>query len=237
MVIAEIGLNHGGKFNKAVEMIHAAAESGARAAKFQYYLTDTLCLNRNCFENYKLLDSVRMHPQWIPPLARECKICGVEFLCTAFCRYSCEEIAPYVRRFKIASPEACDLDFVRHVASYGKPVILSTGMITQKQLDAVMEAVTVPVVLLYCVSKYPAAASDYNLDEITRLHERYRVPVGISDHTNGIRLAIEASEQGAFLIEKHFMIERGCVDEAVSIMPRDMKKLTEVVYGRKDCRF
>jgi sialic acid synthase SpsE len=234
-IIAEIGLAHDGKLNKAIDMIRIAKEFGARTCKFQYYLVDFLCADRNDYAAYDLLKRLCPKPQWIPILADECERQGLEFLCTAFCKYSAEEIEPYVKRFKIASPEAANLDFVKHVAGYGKPLIISTGKVTDEQLDAIFDAVTVPITLLYCRSLYPASISDYNLSEIDRLRKRYKCKVGISCHCAGICNAIDAvKKHGAEVVEKHFMMKNDdkCVDFKVSLEPDTFLKMTQIIRGK-----
>jgi len=231
-LIAEIGLNHNGRFDVAIEMIKAAKYAGADIVKFQYFLTDILCLNRNDFSAYALLDKIKMHEQWIPLLKAECDRSGVEFLCTVFCKYSAEAIAPYVKRFKIASPEACNLEFIKEVAKYGIPLILSTGKATQEQLDRIFDNVQNDITLLYCVSKYPALPDDIRLEEIDRLRKRYRCKVGYSDHTQGIKKSIEAYKLGAAIIERHFKLNEACCDAVVSLNQHEFKKLSEVLHGR-----
>jgi sialic acid synthase SpsE len=233
-IIAEAGLNHDGNLNKAIDMIRIAKESGANIVKFQYYLVDFLCAYRNDYSAYDLLKRLCPKPQWIPILADECERQGLEFLCTAFCRYSVEEIAQYVRRFKIASPEAANLDFVRHVAEYGKPLIISTGKIGDEQIRKILDAVTVPVTLLVCVSRYPALPSEYKLSEIKRLKKKFGVSVGVSCHCQGIKNALEAVNKGAEVIEKHFMLKNDtkCVDSAVSLEPDTFLKLTQIIRGK-----
>lgn len=234
-IISEIGLNHGGNLNKAIDMIHIAKECGADTCKFQYFLVDILCADRNDYSAYDLLKKLCPKPQWIPILADECKRAGLEFLCTVFCKYSAEEIEPYVKRFKIASPEAANLEFVKHVAWYGKPLVVSTGKVTYEQLDAIFDAVTVPITLLYCRSLYPALPSDYDLEEIDRLRKRYSCKVGLSCHCAGILNAINAvKKHKADVIEKHFMLKNDnkCVDSKVSLEPDEFLKMTQIIRGK-----
>lgn len=223
-IVAEIGINHGGDFNKAMAMVQEAKRCGAHSAKFQFYLTDTLCLQRDCFGAYNILDKNKMHPQWIPYLKKECDRLGIEFSCTAFCKYSAEEIAPYVKSFKVASPEVCDTAYIKELAAYGKPIIISTGKANYDDLDRVFD-ITSRVTILYCVSKYPADRDDYDLSELDRLRERYSCPVGLSDHTQGIELAKIAAERGVAMIEKHFKVDDECVDAVVSITPLELAEL------------
>lgn len=234
-LIGEIGLNHMGNYNKAIELIHAARDSGADAVKFQHYYPEILCLNRNNFDAFKVLEKNKLRVSWIPLLKKECDKARVKFLCTAFCKYSVEDIAPYVDMFKIASPEVTDLDFVKTVAEYRKPLVLSTGKAGDAELDRIFDAVMNDIMLLYCVSKYPAQPNEVDLTEMDRLRKRYNCRVGYSDHTQGILKAIEAAEMGAFLIEKHFKVDAQCVDAEVSIFPSEFKKMSEVIrrnYGK-----
>jgi len=228
-ICAEIGVNFNGDFNKAMEMVQAAKFAGAGIAKFQFFYPDTLCLNRNDFSAYKLLDKVKMHPSWIQPLAKECGRLNMEFLCTGFCKYSVQEINPYVKRFKISAVETANLEFVKMVAEYGKPLILSLGKIGDRELEEIFKHVLNDITLLVCVVKYPAQVSDYNLSEIARLRKKFGVPVGISDHTAGIKLPLQAAEKGACMIEKHFTTTPDCIDKAVSLLPTDFKKMTDII--------
>lgn len=232
-IIAEAGVAHGGNYNRALDYIYAIRDIGVKIAKFQFYYTDTLCLNRNDFSAYDLLNKIRMHPSWIPMLAKECDRYGIEFMCSSFCRYSAEEIAPYVKRFKIASPEACNLDFVKYVSSFGKPLIISTGKLSDAQLDTVFSAIGNPITLLYCVSKYPSSVSDYDLSNIDRLRDKYKCPVGISDHSKGISVSINAVKQhGAVMVEKHIKLDNKCVDGIVSLYPAEFQKMTNIIGGK-----
>jgi len=228
-IISEIGLNHGGSLDKALEMIRISKECGANVTKFQFYYPDILCANRNCFDSYKLLDKIKMHPSWIPFLAAECKRWGIEFLCTAFDRFSAEAIEPYIKRFKVASPEVADLNYLKFLAVFEKPLILSTGKVTDEQLDRIFDEIKVPIELLYCISKYPASTSDYKLSEIKRLKKRYGCKVGVSCHCAGIKNALDAVDKGADIVEKHFTLTNDTVDAAVSIYPCDLKKMCEII--------
>jgi sialic acid synthase SpsE len=228
-IISEIGLNHGGSLEKAMEMIRISKECDCQTVKFQFYNVDLLCANRNCFESYKLLDKIKMRPGWIPYLAAECKRWGIEFLVTVFDRFGAEQLADYVTRYKIASPEAANITFLKQVASFGKPLLISTGKVDDEKLDRIFDEIQTPISLLYCISKYPALPSDYKLSEIKRLKKRYSVPVGVSCHCPGIKNALDAVDKGADIVEKHFTLTSDTVDAAVSIYPDDMKKMCEII--------
>jgi len=226
-IIAEAGINHNGDINTAVEMVWTAKECGADTIKFQYYLPEILCCNRNSYDAYDVLTKNKMHYHWLSILKNECDNAGIEFLCTPFCRLTAEDVEPYVKRFKVASPEV-KYDFVKEVSRYGKPLILPTGKVTQDELDRIME-INADITLLYCISLYPALPGDYNLKELERLRRRYGVPIGISDHTQGLKVSIEASEKGASIIERHFCLNKNCPDSAVSLLPQEIKKLINII--------
>lgn len=236
MIIAEAGINHQGIINNAINLIKKAYESGADAIKFQHYIPEILCVNRGNFDAYNVLSKNKMHEWWIPILKKECDKLRIRFLCTPFCKFTAESLNPYVDSFKIASPEVCDIEFVKHVASYGKPLILSTGKATYDILDKIFSQIDNEIVLLYCVSKYPAGINDIDLSEMDRLRKRYKVKVGYSDHSKGIKKAIESVEKGAFIVEKHFCIDKNCVDSEVSLTPHEFKKMSELIrrtYGER----
>jgi len=228
-IVAEAGLNHNGEFPKALEMIKVAKECGCDAIKFQYFDPDILCVNRNDFTNYNLLKKICPRPQWIPLLKKECDRARIEFACTVFCKYSAQDVAPYVKSFKVASPEVLDIPFLKELAAYKKTLVLSTGKATFDDLDRVFREVTDNVILLYCVSKYPAEVDDYSVGMVDRLRERYKVPIGISDHTRDIDFSIAAADKGVFMIEKHFKCDEDCVDAAVSLNPAQLAELTRAV--------
>lgn len=228
-IVAEIGLNHDGSLNKAIAMIHEAKKCGAHVAKFQYYLVDVLCLDRNDFNSYDLLKKVCPRPQWMPMLKDVCDSLNIEFACTAFCEFSVEAIAPYVKSFKIASPEVCNVAFVKDVASYGKPLILSTGKAGFDTLDK-FKGLENEITLLYCVSKYPANNEDYDMQSIRELKKRYpKWNIGLSDHTKGAYVIKEALKEDISMVEKHFKIDDDCVDAAVSVAPCDFANISKII--------
>lgn len=229
-IISECGINHGGDFDTALEMIRASKECGAHVVKFQHYLTETLCINRNSFDSYNILEKNKMHVQWLPYLKQEADRLGIEFLCTPFCEFSAEDINPFVNRFKIASPEVCNLELVKKVSEYGKPLILSTGKADIEILDEIYGMIDNKVTLLYCKSIYPSDPSDYNLTMLYEYQRRYpKWEIGLSSHCTKIDIGIEAAKMGATIIEQHFKLSNNCVDEAVSLTPHQMKVLCNAI--------
>lgn len=236
MIIAEAGINHASNINNAINLIKKAYESGTDAVKFQHFIPEIVCINRGNFDAYNVLNKNKMHEWWIPILKKECDKLRIKFLCTPFCKFTAESLNPYVDSFKIASPEVCNIEFVKHVANYGKPLILSTGKVGYDILDKIFSQVNNEIILLYCVSKYPASIDDIDLSEMDRLRKRYKCKVGYSDHTKGIKTAIQSAEKGAFIIEKHFTLTKNTVDAEVSLLPHEFQKMSEMIrrtYGRE----
>lgn len=231
-IVCEAGINHGGNFDVAMDMIKVAAFCEVDICKFQYYIPDNLCLVRNNFETsfYNTLERNKMRRSWLPLLKQECDKMGIEFASSVFCEYTAEDIAPFVSSFKVASPEVRNLKFIKKLATYRKPLILSTGKATQYDLDKIFEEVDADITLLYCVSKYPSLPEDYDLKVIEELKDRYKCPVGLSDHTATLDVSKEAIRMGVPMIERHFKISENCIDASVSLLPEQMKQL--VRYAR-----
>jgi N-acetylneuraminate synthase/N,N'-diacetyllegionaminate synthase len=161
---------------------------------------------------------------------------GIAFFSTPFDPASVRLLADLgVPAFKIGSGDLTNLVLLRAVASYGLPVLVSTGMATLDEVDASVSDLRThgdpPVILLQCTSAYPAAAADANLAAIETLRSKFAVPVGYSDHTLGIAVAIAAAALGAAVIEKHLTLDRtlGGPDHAASIEPEEMANLVRGV--------
>jgi N,N'-diacetyllegionaminate synthase len=240
-VIAEIGINHDGSVEQALRLIDAAADCGADAVKFQTFRADRLMVVSNdrlaqqedgsesAFQMFRRLElSYEDHTRLKTRADRR----GIAFLSTPFD----EESADFLDRlgvpaFKIASSDITHLPLLRHLAGKGKPLLLSTGM---SHLDEVGEAVTIlreggarDIALLHCVSSYPAPPDSLNLKAIQTLHERFQLPAGFSDHSEGIFFSLLAAALGARILEKHFTLNRNAPgpDHKVSIEPRDLREL------------
>jgi sialic acid synthase SpsE len=223
-VIAEAGSNHDRDFKKAIALIDAAADAGVDAVKFQTYSGSRL-YSRNTppFEYladqspqpiHELLDDLALPRDWQKDLADHCRDRGVEFLSSPFDYEAVDELAQLgVAAFKVASFEIVDLPFLRHIGSYGLPVIVSTGMATLGEIEEALEALRrtsgdLPVCLLQCASLYPAPPEIMNLKAIPAMQTAFGIPVGLSDHTLGVHIAVAARALGADLLEKHFTLDR-----------------------------
>ena len=242
-VIAEIGHNHQGSVERAKELFHAAKDAGVDAVKLQKRdnrrlytraLYDSPYDNENSFgptygAHREALELDRDAYVELRACAREL---GLVFFATAFDEPSADLLAELdVPAFKIASGDLTNTPLLRHVASFGKPLVVSTGGATLEDVDRAVEAITGAggtLCLLQCTAAYPAAVEDLNLGAITTLRERYpELVVGLSDHQDGIAMAPVAFMLGARVIEKHFTLSHTAkgTDHAFSLMPEGMRKL------------
>lgn len=246
--IAEIGLNHNGDPALAEEMIVRAAEAGADAVKFQTFLpekmnspyTSSLLENgRETVPDYGIIDFFRKfcftHEQW-KKLKKTADSCKTEFFSAPFDAESVNLLESMnVRLYKIASSELTNTPLIRKIGATKKPVILSTGMASENDIDLSLKnlkgAGNPETVLLHCVSVYPAANHEANLKRIVSLRERFGTAVGLSDHTAGYGSAVIAAALGAHVIEKHFMIDKNqdCPDKDVSLTAEGFREMIEKV--------
>ena len=239
LVIAEIGANHEGNLDEAKRLIEAAAKAGADAVKFQTYRAEKIVASsetqrRTHFRRLELTDEA------FQTLAQVALEYGVMFLSTPFDVESVDLLDPLMPAFKIASGDLTAAPLVAHIASKGKPIILSTGM---AELAEIAEAIGVieessplgaesPVVLLHCVSSYPTPDAEAQLNAIPYLRDRTGRLIGYSDHTLGIEACLAAVALGARVIEKHFTFDKGRTtmrDHQLSADPADLVQLVKGV--------
>src|SRR3954469_8884275 len=237
-VIAEAGLNHGGSRERALALVRAAKWAGADAVKFQTFRAERLASTQpatlghtkdqpNLQELFKKLE-LSFDP--FRAVHKEANRLGIEFLSTPFDEESADFLDELgVSAFKIASGDITHRPLIEHVSRKGKPILLSTGMSTGEEIEKAIDWMHTQsndqVVLLHCVSSYPAKLEELNLKSIQYLHDRFGVPVGFSDHSVGTLGSIVATSLGAQVIERHFMIEtRGeTPDLAVSMDVKALK--------------
>ena len=245
-IVAEISANHGQNFNRAVALIKKAKECGADAVKFQCYTPDSLTIN--CDNKYFRIKHPKWGGQtlyqlyqkaytpwlWFKKLKKIAEDLGLIFFATAFDKTSVDFLEELdVPIHKIASFELLDLPLIEYVAKTKKPLILSTGMATLKEIkeavDTAKKAGARDIILLKCVSSYPAKPEEMNLRTIPDMEKRFKLPVGLSDHTLGIATSIAAVCLGAKLIEKHFCLSRKIEtpDSFFSLEPQELKNLVE----------
>ena len=247
-VIAELSGNHNGRLARAMELIDAAAEAGADAVKLQTYTADTITLDHRgpgfVIESglwagrtlHDLYSEAFTPYAWHGPLFERARERGLIAFSSPFDETAVELLEQLeAPAFKIASFEAIDLPLIRRAARSGKPLIVSTGMTSPREITEAVEtarAAGAPVALLHCVSAYPARHADANLRMIPRLAGDFGCPTGLSDHTLGTAAAVAAVALGACLIEKHVTLARadGGPDAAFSLEPDELARLVT------DCR-
>ena len=241
ILIAEIGNNHEGDSNLAIEMAAAALESGADAIKVQVIDPERL-VHVSQIQRIEQLNRFRLPMQTFDKMAETAHARGALFMASAFDVDSLEAIAPLLDAVKIASG---DLDFhplLIKAASLGKPMILSTGMHSLTEIQSSVEVIASSIspdllaerlALLHCVSLYPAPLAEANLRTIQTLRETFRLTVGYSDHTLGIEASVASLSLGARIVEKHFTLDKTRAtfrDHALSAEPADMRRLAEVMH-------
>lgn len=241
-VIAEAGLNHGGNKERALALVRAAKWAGADAVKFQTFRAELLASTppaklghtKNQPNQQELFKKLELTFDTFRALHKEAKRIGIEFMSTPFDEQSADFLNEIgVNAFKIASGDITHRPLIEHVSRKGKPVLLSTGMSTveeiEKAIDWMHEQSNDQVVLLHCVSSYPAVHEELNLKSVQFLRDRFGVPVGFSDHSIGSLGSVVATSLGAQVIERHFMIEtRGDTpNHAVSMDAKSLKSHIE----------
>jgi sialic acid synthase SpsE len=248
-VVAEAGANHNRDLGIARQLIDAAAEAGVDAVKFQTYSAETLYSKKTPKFRYlekqgtevsthDLLKSIELPRQWHAELAEYCTKHGVVFFSSPFDMRAVDELAELdVPLFKIASFEIVDLPLIRHVATKGKPIVISTGMANLAEIEDAIDACRSvgndQVILLQCASLYPAPARLINLRSMDTMRMAFRCPVGLSDHTPGINVAVGAAARGAAMLEKHYTLDRTMKgpDHPFAIEPSE---LTAMVRGIRE---
>jgi N-acetylneuraminate synthase len=241
-IIAEACDNHLGNLETAKEMVRQAKACGADAVKFQHHIPDEEMLKEGVpmsanfnMPLYDFLQRYALKLEQHLELFQYCRELGIIYLCTPFSRKAAEELnAMGVCAFKIGSGELTDLPTLKVVASFARPMILSTGMAEWHEIDETvntLQPINNQIILMNCTSEYPPRYSDVNLGVIRALQQRYGLIVGHSDHTPDIYTSIAAIAMGAKLIEKHFILDKRQPgpDQSVSIEPYEFYQLVQAV--------
>ena len=245
-VICELSGNHNGSLKRAIELLEAAAATGADAIKIQSYTPDTITIDHDgpgfrveggLWDGrtlYDLYGEAQTPFEWHEPLFRRARGLGVTLFSSPFDQTAVDLLEELgAPAYKIASFEAVDLPLVAYAASKGKPMIISTGMANTREIG---EAVRTArdngcdeLVLLHCVSSYPAPDEQSNVRTVPDLAERFGVVSGLSDHTSGSAVAVASIALGGCVVEKHFTLRRadGGPDAAFSLEPHEFSMLVQ----------
>lgn len=247
-LIAEMSGNHNQSLERALEIVDAAAASGADAVKLQTYTADTMTLNVRMpgfviedpkslwagRQLYELYQEAHTPWEWHKPIMERAAARGLHCFSTPFDDSSVDFLESLgVPAYKIASFENIDLPLIRKVASTGKPMIISTGMATASEIDEAVRAARdggcEDLVILKCTSTYPATPENTNISTIPHMRQLFGCEVGLSDHSMGCGVSVAATALGATVIEKHFTLRRsdGGVDSSFSMEPHELRQLRE----------
>ena len=248
-VVAELSANHNQDFSRAVRIIEAAKQAGADAVKLQTYTPDTITLDSDK-EYFRvgggtIWDGRNLHElygeaytpwEWQPRLKRVADDIELDLFSTPFDASAVDFLeAMDVPAHKVASFELVDIPLIQKIARTGKPMIMSTGMATVKEIEEAVEAAqqagATQIALLKCTSSYPAPDEEMNLRTIPEMSRRFGVPVGLSDHTMGIAVPVAAVALGACIIEKHLTLSRSDPgpDSTFSLEPQEFKAMVDAV--------
>lgn len=251
VIIAEAGVNHNGDFNKAIQLIDAAADAGADYVKFQTFKAENI-VNPNAKKaeyqiqnmsgeedtQFGMLKKLEMQDEWYPSLIKRCEEKGIKFLSTGFDIHSIDFLDTVdIPFYKIPSGELTNKPYLQHIAAKGKDIILSTGM---ANLQEVRDAIEVlehggierkRIIVLHCNTEYPTPMRDVNLLAMHHIANELGVKVGYSDHTMGIEVPVAAVALGAVIIEKHFTMDRSLPgpDHVASLEPNELKAMVNAI--------
>jgi pseudaminic acid synthase len=248
-IIAEMSANHNGSFDNAVELIKQCAEAGVDAIKIQTYTADTItidCDNEYFQINqgtlwdgrvlYDLYKEAYTPWEWQPKLKKVADDLGITLFSSPFDKSSVDFLEKMnMPAYKVASFEITDIPLIEYIASKNKPVIISTGIATLKDIEAAINACkrvgNDNIILLKCTSAYPAPYEEMNLKTIQNLSETFNVISGLSDHSLGIEIPVAAVALGAKIIEKHVTLKRseGGVDSDFSLEPHELKAMVKAI--------
>lgn len=245
-VIAEAGVNHNGDINLAKKLIDIARDAGADAVKFQTFKTEevtTLSAEKAEYQKqttgaeesqFEMIKRLELAESDFEELFDFSQKKGVVFLSSPFDKGSVDLLNELgVTAFKVGSGEITNFPLLKHVAQKKKPIILSTGMSTISEIEEALAVIQkgglTEIILLHCVSCYPAKVEDMNLRAMETLRRAFKLPVGLSDHTLGITIPVAAVALGACVIEKHFTLDKGLPgpDHRASLEPDELKQMVE----------
>ncbi len=243
-IIAEAGVNHNGSLEIAKRLIDEAKDAGADCIKFQTFRSENLVSKRAEKAGYQkrntsadetqleMLRKLELSCEDFHKLNDYCKKVQIEFLSTAFDLESVDFLYDLgMGVWKIPSGEITNLPYLLHISKMKKKVILSTGMCETKEIEAAVNVLrghgTHDITLLHCTTEYPVPYEDVNLNAMTSMRHQFQLPVGYSDHTQGVEVAIAAAALGASIIEKHFTLDQRMEgpDHQASLEPTQLKAM------------
>lgn len=250
LIIAEAGVNHNGSLEMAKQLIDAAAAAGVDYVKFQTFKAEKLTSKQARMAEYQknntgidesqlaMLKKLELSEQDHYELIRYCNQRGVKFFSTAFDSDSVQFLHQLgLGLWKVPSGELTNYPYLKQIAQYHEPIILSTGMSEMSDVEAAMQVLLdnglqkSQIIVLHCNTEYPTPYEDVNLRAMQTMREKLGVEIGYSDHTRGIEVPIAAVALGASVIEKHFTLDRALPgpDQAASLEPNELKQMVEAI--------
>ncbi|MAF85441.1 MAG: N-acetylneuraminate synthase [Dehalococcoidales bacterium] len=247
-IIAEAGVNHNGDIDLARKLVDAAREAGADAVKFQTFKAETI-VTRSAEKagyqkettpseesQYDMIKKLELAGEDFKSLFAYAQEKGVLFLSSPFDKGSVDLLSELgVSALKIPSGEITNFPLLKHIAKKGKPIILSTGMATHEEVGETLEVIKEQgiddIILLHCVTSYPAKIGDMNLKAMETLRNAFQLPVGLSDHSIGTIIPVAAVALGACVIEKHFTLDKNLPgpDHRASLEPDELKQMITAI--------
>lgn len=246
-VIAEAGVNHNGNLELAKKLVDAAYEAGVDAVKFQTFKSEEIVTpeaeqakyqteNTGKKESqYEMLKRLELSYDNFRELKEYCDKVGIMFLSTPHsCKDDVDLVAELCKAIKVGSGDLTNLPILKYMAKKNLPIILSTGMANMEEIKEGVEAV-LPInkqlILLHCTTNYPTALNEVNLKAMEAMEKEFNLPVGYSDHTEGIKVSLGAAALGACMIEKHFTLDRNMEgpDHKASLEPDELKQLVDEI--------
>ncbi len=255
LIIAEAGVNHNGDVNLAKQLIDEAAKAGADAIKFQTFHAENVVTryaekadyqryaSSSDESHYDMLGNLELPDEVFEHLSTYAKNKGIIFLSSPFDEDSVDLLDQIdIPAFKIPSGEIANFPLLKKIAEKNKPIILSTGMATLGEVESALQYLkkcgAKDFVLLHCTTSYPASIDSVNLCAMETLRCAFQVPVGYSDHTEGITISIAALALGACILEKHFTLDRALPgpDHKASLEPQEMRAMVKAIRDVEGAR-
>jgi len=251
LIIAEAGVNHNGSIEMAKKLVEKAKEAGVDYIKFQTFKASKLVtkaakqaeyqqknIGKEGDSQYQMLKKLELSPEEHEILIDYCKELGIKFFSTAFDFDSIDYLHSLnLGLWKIPSGEVTNYPFLKRIAAFNEPTILSTGMCDMEDVKAAVNALCKNglskenLILLHCNTEYPTPFEDVNLKAMDALRKEFGVEVGYSDHTKGIEVPVAAVALGATVIEKHFTLDRNMEgpDHKASLEPDELKAMVSAI--------
>ncbi len=247
IIIAEAGVNHNGSIIIAKKLVDAASSAGADYVKFQTFVPDLIVSEAAQKAEYQKTSDIETQHQMLTKLTLNeseylelieyCKVKKIGFLSTAFDEVSALNLKKWgMNIYKIPSGEITNKPLIEFISKIASQIILSTGMSTLDDIEKAIEIIKnnsnqVPITILHCTSEYPAPFNEVNLKSMLTIKQKFKLPVGYSDHTIGIEIPIASAAMGASVIEKHFTIDKKMSgpDHKASINPSELKMMVSCI--------